>query len=225
MKMTTTKKGGTVMADTTEDGVQKLFEDAGLTDERMEEIAAHFRCAVDEQVMQELASSLTFMKEQVTEELVDQLDNYLHEAFSELEQRLDEDNERVAEMIYLAADSKSSDEFIARAAASARETASDRSGPPHNVDDVPDSEAERNRKSLKPGAGTNFGSQGIRESTEEGREYDPRIAPYMKHLAKHGSQALAQQALQESADDEIDPKVERYIQHAEKMAELYPEKK
>ncbi len=178
MKMTTTKKGGTVMADTTEDGVQKLFEDAGLTDERMEEIAAHFRCAVDEQVMQELASSLTFMKEQVTEELVDQLDGYLHEAFSELEQRLDEDNERVAEMIYLAADSKSSDEFIARAAASAR-----------------------------------------------GKEYDPRIAPYMKHLAKHGSQALAQQALQESAGDEIDPKVERYIQHAERMAELYPEKK
>ena len=225
MKMTTTKKGGTVMADTTEDGVQKLFEDAGLTDERMEEIAAHFRCAVDEQVMQELASSLTFMKEQVTEELVDQLDGYLHEAFSELEQRLDEDNERVAEMIYLAADSKSSDEFIARAAASARETASDRSGPPHNVDDVPDNEAERNRKSLKPGGGTNFGSQGIRESTEEGKEYDPRIAPYMKHLAKHGSQALAQQALQESAGDEIDPKVERYIQHAEKMAELYREKR
>ena len=46
-----------------------------------------------------------------------------------------------------------------------------------------------------------------------------------KHLAKHGSQALAQQALQESAGDEIDPKVERYIQHAESMAELYPEKK
>src|SRR5207244_7154503 len=111
----------TVMADTTEDGVQKLFEDAGLTDEVMEQLAAHFRCAVDEQVMQELASSLKFMKETLQEELVTQLDEYLHETLSELEARLDEDNDRVAEMIYLAADSKSSDEFIARAAASARE--------------------------------------------------------------------------------------------------------
>jgi hypothetical protein len=48
----------------------------------------------------------------------------------------------------------------------------------------------------------------------------------MKHIAAHGSQASAQQTLQESLeDDEIDPKVERYIQHAEKMAELYPDGK
>ena len=87
-----------------------------MDDEKLSEIAAHYRCAVDEGVARELSEAMEFMKEELRESLVTDLDNYLFETFSELEEKLDEENNRIATMIYLAVDSKSSEEFIAKVA-------------------------------------------------------------------------------------------------------------
>jgi hypothetical protein len=197
------------------DNIKTLFENAGLTDEAMEEIAAQFRCSVDEQVMNELASSLTFMKETVQEELETAIDGYLNEVVIEPFEALAEEHSELVEahnhlaeafdhLFDLVTQGMSQEErerWYREVAQHVQGDATDYpwKGAPRMNDSIPDNSAEGNRNSLRPSGGVNYGTQGVHQN---------------------GGGRGIHESLDEGASPAVDPRIQKYVEHAERQAGL-----
>ena len=110
-----------------------------------------------------LAENIAGIVGAVQEELSEQVDSYLGDyAIPELEQRLDEENAEVAQMIVRVVDlltPEAREKWYAQVAADARERATGYAQRNRGADGVPDDEAEENRNSLRSGHGRNGAGQ------------------------------------------------------------------
>jgi hypothetical protein len=201
--------GSSALIKLAEDGKTLLVEQESdnTSEEDIESIRGIIQMSADNRLAEEVAAAV----ELIEERLIENMDEYLHRSFTDLQEefqeRLDEAVSDVASMIVTLADcgdAATRARFYEKAAQDADQTGRPESdgyrGAKNQDGSHGISGSDRNKQSLKPGGGVHYGIQGIREDAEDTAEVDPRMAPYMEHLAKQES-AVLQQTILESADD------------------------